>query len=124
MEKRGEFNKIITFLKILTAVIYVAVTLCIFIELIDIIRQIPLVQTVDEISDLSVRLSVFLLLHVMFLGYGGCFFSVSLSIAGLIASVKKKAGKSSVIYFIVFIVLPILTEVTFLIITNHYMEIL
>ena len=99
---------ILTALKIITAIFYVIVTAVLLYGLIDLL--------VAPSENFSFALGLYLAIIVIILGFIGYIITLVPAVIGLIYSIVKKSGKANVIYFLVFSLLPILTEATFIIV--------
>ncbi len=95
-------------LKIIFIIIYVALTAFLTWGLIDTLT------TPSENSSLA--LGIYLAIVVIIFGGIGYALSLITAVVGLIAATVKHAGKGNVIFFIVAVLLPIVTEIAFVLI--------
>ena len=106
----NEKSKFLTSLKIIFAIIYLAVTIWLVWGLIDIVISPSGVNSLD--------VALYLAFIVIIFGSIGYILSLIPAIMGLIYSIAKKFGKSNIIFFIVAVILPIITETIIIIICN------
>ncbi len=101
----------LTILKILSAVFYALVTAYLVYGLIDVL---------SSGGNVSLGIAVYLTFSVIILGSIGYIITLIPAIIGLISSIAKEAGLFSILYFVVFILLPIITEGVIIIICQSY----
>lgn len=108
-KKKGE----LTLLKIFTAVIYAIIAVFLIYQLISVVF--------GENTNLGLSLAVYLIVIVLYLGSIANAVPTILSVIGLIiTAIKRKKGEyslSTLLYFIVFSILPYLTEGVLFLIT-------
>ena len=106
-------NKLIFVLKIIVAIIYFAMTAFLTWGLIDALATLNAPVPEGQMNFNSLGMAVYLVVIVLIMGLAVYSTNMVLSIVGLVLSNKKKASKGTKIYFIVFIILPVITEILF-----------
>ena len=106
-------NKLIFILKIIVAIIYFAMTAFLAWGLIDALATLNAPVPDGQMNFNGLGFAVYLIVVVLLIGSSVYAVDVVLSIIGLITCKKKGASKRDKIYFIVFILLPIITEILF-----------
>ena len=101
-------SKLLTSLKIAIFIVYVALTIWICWGLLDII--------INPTENFSASVAIYLAIVVIIFGMIGYSVCLILALIGLIVVIKKRAGKGNLIFFIVSIILSIITEMTFILV--------
>ncbi len=104
---RGK-SKFVKALKIIYAIIYLAVTVYLVWGLLDIV--------IHPVDNMALSTALYLSIVVIIFGTIGYIISVVVALVGLFVSIGKKEPKGSIIYFIVATLLPVLTEAIIIII--------
>ncbi len=105
-------SKLLTVLKIIFFVVYALVTIYLTYGLLDII--------LSPSENLSLELAVYLVFSVIILGSIGYGVSLVPAIIGLIYSIVKNAGKNQIIFFIITVLLPVITETVFIVLCGSF----
>lgn len=100
-------SKLLTTLKVIYLIIYIALTAYLVWGLLDIV--------ITPSSNPSLEVAVYLTIVVIIIGGIGYIVSLIPAIIGLIYSIVKRAGKGNIIFFIVAIILPIISEIAFIV---------
>lgn len=99
-------SKFLTALKIIFIIIYVLLTAFLAWGLIDTLTA--------PSENASLGLAIYLAIVVIIFGGIGYALSLVVAILGMIVAIVKRAGKGNVAFFIVAVLLPILTEMAFI----------
>ncbi|MBR1984081.1 MAG: hypothetical protein IKA12_05295 [Clostridia bacterium] len=102
-----EKTKKLVVLKIIISVLYVLINALLLWEYLDIV-------SITDATNKGLSLAVYLVIIVLIIGNIGNLAAVTLSVIGLIISVAKGYGKGNVVFFVLGIVLPVLTEALFI----------
>lgn len=102
-----EKTKKLVVLKIIISVLYVLVNALLLWEYLDIV-------SITDATNKGLSLAVYLVIIVLIIGNIGNLTAVTLSVIGLIISVAKGYKKANVVFFVLGIVLPVLTEALFI----------
>lgn len=99
-------SKLLATLKVIYLIIYLALTVYLAWGLVDIV--------ITPSSNQSLEIAVYLTFMVIMIGGIGYIVSIIPALIGLIACITKRAGKGSIIFFIVAVLLPIISEFVFI----------
>ena len=97
--------------KIIVGALYITITAFLMWGLIDALNGLNTPVPDGQMNLNGLGFALFLIIVVLILGTGAYLINVILSIVGLVVSIKKQAGVGTKLYFILFIVLPIITEI-------------
>ncbi len=104
--------------KIIVAVLYAAITGFLVWSLFDALASLNDSVPEGQLNFNGLGYGLYLIIVVLILGSIVYAVNAILSIVGLVVSVKKDAGIGTKIYFIIFIVLPIITEIIIFIVAK------
>ena len=106
----------------IVAVLFVGLTVFLVSGLINEITK-PPVNSENTIDLSGLGLALYLIIVIILIGGAGYLLNTILSIVGLIISLSKRkdgVGNGTIIYFVVFIALPIITEALLILLTINY----
>ncbi len=115
-------NTLLIVLQVIVAVLFVGLTAFLVGGLINEINT-PPANTENTIDLSGLGLALYLIIVIILIGGAGYLLNTILSIVGLIISLSKRkdgVGKGTIIYFIIFIALPIITEALLILLTINY----
>lgn len=102
-----ENKKVIGTLKVLFLVFYLSTTAMLLWQYLEIL-------TITDVTSKGLSVAVYLIFFVLILGGIGNVMSIAISISGLFLSKKRQLPKSNIRFFVLGIILPIITETIFI----------